>query len=348
MPKHYYFVPVKISYKSLPREEKARLYERVLKLHKEKKLGADKIAKKLGLKVSLIRGWLYKGNKPTVIKKKIIKIEGSDLEQILLGSLLGDGSLEFTGRCKSPMYYEGHSLKQEDYLKWKWNYFKIFGGHVVSRNVFNKYRNRTYSRIEMYTNSNPTFDYYYRLFYPGGMKKISEEILDKLKPLALAIWHCDDGHLDLLKGEIILGTYTTYEENLLVQRWFKKEFGLECKIRKRRNNRYVIVFNPENSKKFIALIKDHVPKCMDYKINYDEKVIRKKQKLRNKRNYLKHRQKRLKWQREYYHKNKEKRKKYNREWVKRNREKVRKYNRIYIRKWRERNKAINTFRLLFK
>ncbi|MBD3261649.1 MAG: hypothetical protein GF334_08220, partial [Candidatus Altiarchaeales archaeon] len=40
-------------------------------------------------------------------------------EQLLVGSLLGDGSLSAPKNSKGARYSEGHSEKQKEYLRWK-------------------------------------------------------------------------------------------------------------------------------------------------------------------------------------------------------------------------------------
>ena len=38
-------------------------------------------------------------------------------EQIIIGSILGDGCL--VGNKRNPKFKENHSIKQEEYLRWK-------------------------------------------------------------------------------------------------------------------------------------------------------------------------------------------------------------------------------------
>lgn len=209
-------------------------------------------------------------------------------------------------------------------------------------------------RIQIQSKALPIFNYYYNLFYKNGKKVITKEILDKLKPLGIAVWHCDDGHLDLLKGEIVLGTYTSYEENFVIKQWFKERFGIDAKIRKR-NNCYVIIFNPENTKKFISLIKDYVPRCMSYKINYNEKLIREKQRIANKKNYSRNYEKILESSKKYYRKNREMMLRKHKEWVNQNRKRFYEYQKLWRqmnrkkvkewgRKYRDRNKQKEALR----
>lgn len=40
---------------------------------------------------------------------------------ILLGSILGDGSLKIRKGCKNAAFQEKHSMKQKEYLMWKRN-----------------------------------------------------------------------------------------------------------------------------------------------------------------------------------------------------------------------------------
>ena len=74
------------------------------------------------------------------------------IKQILIGSLLGDGSVY--SRSKGTAYYqEIHSIKQKDYLNWKNNNcFKIFKTRIRINKVFNKNRRNTMEKLEYLVN----------------------------------------------------------------------------------------------------------------------------------------------------------------------------------------------------
>lgn len=63
--------------------------------------------------------------------------------QILLGSLLGDGSLVF-GRNKFPQFRETHGDHQKEYLGWKYREFSRFNPMtsvaLISPHVILKYK----------------------------------------------------------------------------------------------------------------------------------------------------------------------------------------------------------------
>lgn len=51
-------------------EEKHRLYDRAIKLRKERGWGSWKIAKKLGIKKRLVGSWIYEGKKPRGMREE--------------------------------------------------------------------------------------------------------------------------------------------------------------------------------------------------------------------------------------------------------------------------------------
>ena len=94
--------------------------------------------------------------------------------------------------------------------------------------------------------------------------------MDKLEPLSIAIWYCDDG--SLIGTQLLLYTYGFGNEgNSLIQKWFKERYNINFKlgIDKRVKNQFnsYLRANKVDSLNFIDLIKDYVPECMSYKID---------------------------------------------------------------------------------
>ena len=50
----------------------------------------------------------------------------SEFEQILFGSMCGDGYIGIAPKHKTPHYSEGHCIAQKDYLLWKMKYFMSY------------------------------------------------------------------------------------------------------------------------------------------------------------------------------------------------------------------------------
>ena len=262
-----------------------------------------------------------------------------ETEQILLGSLLGDGGFNIPHK-NYLRYAESHSKKQERYLDYKIGVFKkdfnLFKHHSSGIG-----RNMVYIYIK-----DGRLAYYYNLFYPNHKKIVTQEILDKLEPLAIAIWYCDDGNFK--RGTITLATHCFgYESNLLIQKWFKDKYDIDFKIGKvvnynKNGYNYFLRENKRDSLKFINLIKDYVPECMNYKIDienedrkYKEYYNRNRERfLRRGKEYYYNRGGSIK-KREYQTKNKEKILQYKRNYHLKNKYYIDRYHKAYRIKNRE-------------
>lgn len=114
-------------------------------------------------------------------------------KQILLGTLLGDGSIpKILGRRKTYHIRWEHCLEQEGYAIWKAeNSLDNFS--IYKRSRLDNRTNNTYNSITCYSTKN-NYQYYRELFY-NESKQVSQEVLDLLEPLGIAVWFMDDGNL---------------------------------------------------------------------------------------------------------------------------------------------------------
>ena len=188
-----------------------------------------------------------------------------ETEQMLIGSLLGDGGLQLQKNCINAYFREDHSTKQKEYLKWKKKYLKKFDPKFSETSTFDKRTNKYYHHAILWTAVNPILTNYYKLLYNGGKKKIGKNILNKVGPMALAIWYCDDGSFGYINQNGKIATYLSYEDNKLISDFLKKKFDINCTVN-RDGKRYHLYFSVKEIEKFLNLIKDHMPKCMNYKL----------------------------------------------------------------------------------
>lgn len=187
---------------------------------------------------------------------------------IVFGSLLGDSYINKKGYLVT-----AHSQQQKDYLLWKMDLFsKQFNVNYGERTLINKKENKQYIQVYFYTNVTDYLKNIRNYFYKPN-KTITMKQLNKLSPLGLCIWYCDDGCLSFhnkngkIKGrQLILNTQSfTYDENIIIQQYFKEKWDINCNIHKDKNN-FRIWMNGTEAFKFINIIKEHVPECMYYKI----------------------------------------------------------------------------------
>lgn len=196
-----------------------------------------------------------------------------DVNQVLLGSLLGDGSL--AKGSKNAGYNGCHSPKQVDYLFWKVK--------ILSKNFRIKHwlsdNGPKYKIHKFITNYSPVLTHLHSLYYIKAsipnrrwIKIVNPVVLEQLTPLGLAVWYCDDGTYYVRDGSCALSTQGfTYNENLLLKNYFFEKWGILPVViedyRKSYNKSYYrLTFNKKEAEKLLCLIKDFVPECMVYKL----------------------------------------------------------------------------------
>lgn len=190
----------------------------------------------------------------------------SDLQQLLLGSLLGDGSIRQEG-YKTAIFREEHGEAQTEYAMWKADCF----GSLVSK------RYQTKGRVGFWTKHLSVFQSWKDRFYrkEGRYKHINEALLQRLTPFSLAIWYQDDGSLakqveGRRRNYIHLHT-TDEEEKEMIQRVIEAKFGLKSTVRSR-SNWTDIVFSGDDADAFEVLIAPYVHPSMAYKLRTHQEV----------------------------------------------------------------------------
>ena len=107
---------------------------------------------------------------------------------VLLGGLLGDGSLSPTRSGHGARFRFGHGAKQVAYADWK---ASLFGNLSVSRST--NEAGAVFHDVQPL----PELAELRSAVYIGGRKVLSYEYLKRLTPLSLAIWYQDDGAFSL-------------------------------------------------------------------------------------------------------------------------------------------------------
>lgn len=161
-------------------------------------------------------------------------------EQVLLGSLLGDGSIKKpTGEgCYSvPNITESHSESQRDYMLWKVAAYSNLG--ATYRETFTTARGKgtqKYACLCMATKTHPVLVQYRDIcLNADGVKRVTWEWLSKLDALGLAIWFMDDGNFQRQKQQLRYSANITLmpgtpEEMSLYWRYFAERWGLHPRI----------------------------------------------------------------------------------------------------------------------
>jgi len=152
-------------------------------------------------------------------------------KEIILGSLLGDGSLKIHQQYKNARFSFRHSVKQKEYFFWKLQQLKEISGEkcwwIQNKNELggDKFRYQSLA-LESLTSL-------YELTHKRQKFHIRRKWLNMLTPLSLAIWWLDDGSLTTNGRRGVLCTDSfPYEEQKLLARYLYKVWGIKVAIGK--------------------------------------------------------------------------------------------------------------------
>jgi recombination protein RecA len=188
-----------------------------------------------------------------------------DSEQVILGSLLGDGSLSKTGHFK-----DAHSADQADYVNMK---SMVIGGKTSAYSIdkvsgFNtKPRKVALTRVSLGSYGKELRKKIYK-----EKKTIDRNYLDGLNALGIACWFFDDGSLHKSNGSTPrfyyrLHTEGFFEKDVTTIVEFFNENGFSCRSYKRENcDGRVVYFSPSASKFISSLIAPYATEDMKHKL----------------------------------------------------------------------------------
>ena len=159
----------------------------------------------------------------------------SEQEQVLRGSMLGDGALISRKHDSSlPYFSESHSIAQADYLRWKADALANLSP-VVTEEQRTDGAGGSHPTIRLRTRAVPAL---------YGWRRKPQEWLDGLDALGLAVWFMDDGAIKATGGKsgsvgatIHCCGFPAEFADAAVE-WFAIR-GIECKVLRRERNPYL-------------------------------------------------------------------------------------------------------------
>lgn len=190
------------------------------------------------------------------------------LEQLLIGSMLGDGYLEKQSKpTKNSRLSIAHSSKQMEYCKYKHSILKEF--ELAGKLCYNKIINKRYKEgfIEEYrfrSKASPIFSQYRALFYPKNKSKIvHKSTVRNIDAFGLAIWFMDDG-AKTISGYLLCTQSFTLSDITFLRKLLKSKFNLDTTCQPGSNMIYI---KSKSVKVFNELIEPHVITSMKYKLH---------------------------------------------------------------------------------
>ncbi|MCB9456111.1 MAG: recombinase RecA [Anaerolineaceae bacterium] len=174
-------------------------------------------------------------------------------EQVVFGSILGDGNLRYASNYNVALRI-GHGAAQDEYCLWKESLFDS----LVAYRTTNSKGGHSFDTIPMYELAK-----LHQMGYQDGQKNPSPELIERLSPLAVAIWYMDDGTFDKQRGNrcsIACSGLPQEKQEMLVE-WFQRR-GIDARL----DTYGRITFGKDATPKFHAMIARYVHPSMDYKL----------------------------------------------------------------------------------
>lgn len=211
---------------------------------------------------------------PWEVLRLIIIIMIERERNIVIGCVLGDGFLQSTGRHNARLRLE-HSIKQKEYLEWKWRELARYMQDRPKRLVrWNPVWKKRYEYLRCQSHSSPQFGKLRELFYRDQTRQVPDEIAKLLRsPLSLAVWFMDDGYYYTRDrvAYIYLPKLSADDIRRLCQA-LNDDFDLHPKVERKKTGALNLKFSAAETKKLIKIIAPHIIKSMRYKIGEEPRI----------------------------------------------------------------------------
>lgn len=259
---------------------RGRLSRKELEALLDKFGSVGKVASYTSIPYSTIYAWYKKygiglQKSCMTIYEELRSVEISDVHKsVVVGSILGDGSLIKQRRSKNARLQIGHCTKQLGYLKWKKSLLSPFSTKIIlaekpGPKVIKGKRSRSSGYYLFNTIAHPNITEYYNKYYPKGKKTVHESVISDLTLLALAIWLADDGSFSLrkeckysIRGSIATCSFSVEEIEILICA-LRKFYDGSAKIDIYNNT--ISLTGTDAIEKLLNMITYILPKTIHYK-----------------------------------------------------------------------------------
>lgn len=189
-----------------------------------------------------------------------------ELEQLIIGSMLGDGYLtKISHGAKNSRLSIAHSINQKLYANWKHDILSSYnlGNKLCYNKIINsRYKNGFIEEYRFKSKADPIFTYVRNLFYPDDKKILNLDYISKINELGLAIWILDDAHKAPYGYQINTQSFSIQEIEFLRDLLLSK-FNIKTTYQKFDN---IIYIRSSSVNQLDDLIKPYVIPSMEYKL----------------------------------------------------------------------------------
>src|ERR1035437_1672894 len=191
-------------------------------------------------------------------------------EQVLIGKMLGDGSLQRTRRADTACIQFGHKKDNEEYVKWTIQLLGDVGHSTID------YRTSGYG-TKMARAKSLCLNQIWEMFKEWGIpykqkkheenKQMPTSAIQKIGPIALAFWYMDDGslaHNTEQEDRACFATNAFNNKSIQNLQAALAKFDIAATAYKAKGWR--LRLNADDAEKLFLLIAPYIPHCMQYKL----------------------------------------------------------------------------------
>lgn len=194
-------------------------------------------------------------------------------QQVMLGKMLGDGSLHLPKERGCPDIQRAgiqfsHKIDHKEYIDWTNSWLGDLSSNTCidsSSRYGNTVCIKSWSKF-----TTPIYKYFIRMF-DNKIKIVPNWVIDDIEPIAIAFWYMDDGslnHTESQQDRCMFSVCGFDELSCINLQKCLFKFGIDSKLQVLTRYRY-LVLNHCNTKKLFELIREYVPESMQYKLSVE-------------------------------------------------------------------------------
>jgi hypothetical protein len=188
---------------------------------------------------------------------------------VLIGSLLGDGSLSIRKDSVNPRLTIRRQILDLPYLQYQFDIFRNLcrDKAITTGIVYDKRYDKNYEYCNLESRYIPAFKKYHELWYPVDKKIIPPDL--RINSLIIAIWACDDGNFSITKNKRLRIVFHTQgfskEEVIFLRDLLNDRYNIRFKIQNPEENKFIIVGHDHQTRILIKDIDSVFPNSMTRK-----------------------------------------------------------------------------------
>lgn len=184
-------------------------------------------------------------------------------EQVLIGKMLGDGSLVNRSPRSTAVAF-GHAAKHEAYLDWTTAMLGELCVAPTDRRFSSGYGTKM---VRTHTVASSLIWDLFEDWVSSGVKQVPEKAVEQIGPIALAFWYMDDGNLTFTRDQEDRAQFSTNAfDETSVDRLLRALAKFGIRGVKFQAAGWRIRLNADDAERLFLLVAPYIPPVMQYKL----------------------------------------------------------------------------------